>query len=543
MFHYNISSEVARPMVGCWSPKPKVEVQFLCNLIYYFKISIVSPEFEQMVQKLLPNKTEQDAFFASFREPLKKSISIQRHKSPNFETQHSQFVLSESSFHEFPDTIYVDRTDMSIALGKTRQHLTGEFYIQEVAAALPANILKWYLKELYTRTQEPLRLLDTCAAPGGKTAQIADFLIANHIPWWVWGNDVETKRLWTRATNIQRCGLYNTLATKLDASQIWNLYPEYFDAILVDAPCSGEWTGFKSDAAYKWRKEESINKIVGLQEHIVTSAVKACKPGGIIIYSTCTLNPFENELQIKKLLDKYGDALEILSIDVKNKSTGIVYDPTQATGHEDKMLRAWPHIHNTWWFFVCAMRKTKSTIKPVQEHITNNKKIALQQAKINHKKSTQPPFTYNKKLEQQMGKIILDVYGIDIDFKKYALIQGKHKIYLTDASVRDVLDMGVWLYECGIPILKSTGATWSLEHEFALTLWNLATLHTLPLTTEQLQKYCLWESIDIDESLITTSDNHSLKYCNNYYILTHNGQGIGVGKILGNSIKNKFFKW
>ena len=62
--------------------------------------------------------------------------------------------------------------------------------------------------------------------------------------------------------NIQRCGLYNTLATKLDGSQIGNLYPEFFDAILVDAPCSGEGTGFKSDAAYKWRKQESINKIV-----------------------------------------------------------------------------------------------------------------------------------------------------------------------------------------------------------------------------------------------------------------------------------------
>ena len=125
------------------------------------------------------------------------------------------------------------------------------------------------------------------------------------------------------------------------------MYPEYFDAILVDAPCSGEGTGFKSDAAYKWRKEESINKIVGLQEHIVTSAVKACKPGGIIVYSTCTLNPFENELQIKKLLDKYGDALEILPIDVENKAPGIVYDEAQATGHEDKMLRCRPHIHHT----------------------------------------------------------------------------------------------------------------------------------------------------------------------------------------------------
>lgn len=190
-------------------------------------------------------------------------------------------------------------------------------------------------------------LLDLCAAPGGKTAQLADYLLRHHKRGLVWGNDVETKRLGTRATNIQRCGLYNTVATKLDGSQIGNLYPEFFDAMLVDVPCSGEGTGFKSDAAYKRRKEESINKIVGLQEHIITSAVKACKPGGLIIYSTCTLNPFENELQIYKLLQKYGDALEVLDLDIPNKSPGLIYDQTQMSGHEGKMLRCWPHRHHT----------------------------------------------------------------------------------------------------------------------------------------------------------------------------------------------------
>ena len=498
-----------------------------------------------MIATLLPTQSEQEVFFASLQEPLKKSFSINRHHDIDFEHNNPEFILTSSPFgKEFPDTVYVDRVDTTLALGKTRQHLTGKFYIQEVAAALPANILKGYLKDLYTLNSQPLTLLDVCAAPGGKTAQLADFLLTHNIPGFVRGNDVETKRLGTRATNIQRCGLYNTLATKLDGSQIGNLYPEFFDAMLVDAPCSGEWTGFKSDAAYKWRKEESINKIVWLQEHIVTSAVKACKPGGIIVYSTCTLNPFENELQIKKLLDKYGDALEILPINVENKSPGIVYDPALATGHEDKMLRCRPHIHHTGWFFVCVMRKTKSTLKAAQEHITNKKIHALQQAKKDHKTSTQPPFSYNKKLEQEMVKKIKEHYGITIDTTRYSLIQGKHKIYLADASVRKVLTMGVWLYECGIPIIKSTGATRSLEHEFSLTLGEQAKHFTVELTTTQLQSYCLGQEIELsDEQLTTIPDTTSLKYFNNYIILTYRDKGIGVGKILGKSIKNKFFKW
>lgn len=503
---------------------------------------MISQEFRDMIASLLPQESEQTLFFETFQQPLKKSLSINRHHNAQFEQEYTNFQLSATPFSkEFPDTVYVDRDDVSLALGKTRQHLTGKFYIQEVAAALPANILKGYLKDLYTQKQAPLLLLDTCAAPGGKTAQLADFLLAHDIPGIVRGNDVETKRLGTWATNIQRCGLYNTIATKLDASQIGNLYPEHFDAMLVDVPCSGEGTGFKSDAAFKWRKEESINKIVGLQEHIITSAVKACKVGGIIIYSTCTLNPFENELQIKKLLEKYGDALEVLPIDVANKSPGIIYN-NQASGHEDKMLRCRPHRHHTGGFFVCAMRKTKSTLKPVQIHITHNKQTALQHQRAHHKKATQPPFQYNKKLEQQLSALIAKTYGINLDLNRYALIQGKHKIYLADASVRTLLEANVWLYECGIPILKSTGATRSLEHEFSLVLGQYATQHTVVLTSEQLQRYCLGGSLELSEAQLPTTHSNDLKWCNNYSLLIHEGVGVGVGKIVGSTIKNKFFK-
>jgi len=239
---------------------------------------MVSQAFRDMIAEILPSQSEQASFFDSFQQPLKKSLSIIRHRAPDFEQKNPKFILSDTPFSkEFSDTAYVDRDDTSIALGKTRQHLTGQFYIQEVAAALPANILKWYLQELSTLHSQPLTILDLCAAPGGKTAQLADYLLKHKIPGIVRGNDVDAKRLSTWATNIQRCGLYNTVASKLDGSQIGNLYPEFFDAILVDAPCSGEGTGFKSDAAYKRRTQESINKIVGLQEHIVTSAIKACK--------------------------------------------------------------------------------------------------------------------------------------------------------------------------------------------------------------------------------------------------------------------------
>jgi hypothetical protein len=85
---------------------------------------MVSQAFRNMIAELLPSISEQDNFFNSFQQPLKKSLSINRHRSPNFENNNSEFILNQGPFFEFSDTQYVDREDTTIALGKTRQHLT-----------------------------------------------------------------------------------------------------------------------------------------------------------------------------------------------------------------------------------------------------------------------------------------------------------------------------------------------------------------------------------------------------------------------------------
>ena len=506
---------------------------------------MVSQAFRDMISTLLPSQSEQEEFFNAFQQPLKKSISINRHRNWNFEKDNKDFLLNESKFSEFPDTKYVDREDTTIPLWKTRQHLTWQFYIQEIAAALPANILKDLFNKIQI-SEKHIKILDVCAAPWWKTAQIADYLLTHSIPGIVRWNDVDAKRLSTRATNIQRCGLYNTVATKLDWSQIGNLYPEFFDAILVDAPCSWEGTGFKSDAAYKWWKEESINKIVWLQEHIITSAVKACKPWGLIIYSTCTLNPFENELQIKKLIDKYWDILEILPINIKNKSSGISNPNIDSNIELDKMLRARPHIHNTGWFFVCAMVKKQSTLKPLQEHITNKKISTLsitQKSKWNKTRVITTPYSYNQQTEKNVKKNLKESFWIDLDLNRYSIIEWKHKLNLTDACTRELVTSSVWFQECGVPILKPTWKTFSLEHEIAITLWHLATKNTIELTSDEIQRYCLWEDIDMNNKEIINQDKDNLTVCNWYYILIHKGLWVGVGKVIDNVIKNKFFKW
>lgn len=93
----------------------------------------------------------------------------------------------------------------------------------------------------------------------------------------VWSNDIDAKRLPALVSNINRTGSYNTVVSKIDGLRIGELFPEMFDSILLDAPCSGEGTAFKSDDALKWRRQENIMQIAGLQKQLLQSAMQALK--------------------------------------------------------------------------------------------------------------------------------------------------------------------------------------------------------------------------------------------------------------------------
>jgi NOL1/NOP2/fmu family ribosome biogenesis protein len=262
------------------------------------------------------------------------------------------------------------------------------------------------------------------------------------------------------------------------------------------------------------------------------------------------------------LIEKYGDSLEILPIDIKGKSEWIIpwsslrgtkqsivdtnKNITQhSTLNTSHFLRAWSHIHHTGGFFVCVMRKKSSTLKPLQTHITTKKLTTInstQKSKWTKTRVITTPYNYNRQIENIVKKMLEESFGIILDLKRYSIISGKHKLNLTDVSVKELVVWSVWFQECGIPILKPTGKTFSLEHQIAIALWHLATKNTIELSTDELQRYCLWE--DIPYTIIRTKESiQDLTICNGYYILTHQWLWVAVGKVIDNTIKNKFFKW
>lgn len=135
-------------------------------------------------------------------------------------------------------------------------------------------------------------VLDIAAAPGSKTTQMAQHMENYGV---IVANDVSVKRLKALTNNLERLGVLNVCVTQLDGRRFGKLMPEAFDKILVDAPCSAEGTIRKSyKAIYNWQPW-GYKKLVETQKMLLVSAYKALKPGGVLVYSTCTFAPEENE--------------------------------------------------------------------------------------------------------------------------------------------------------------------------------------------------------------------------------------------------------
>lgn len=180
-------------------------------------------------------------------------------------------------------------------LGKDPLHAAGAYYLQEPSAMAPVTVLA---------PQPGERVLDMCAAPGGKTTQIAALMQNSGI---LVANEPDRDRCTTLAQNMERIGALHTVVTHLEPADIASSHPGFFDAVLVDAPCSGEGMFRREPAAVAQWSESYVLRCAELQLQILQEAVKTLKPGARLVYSTCTINPMENELMCLRLLARCPD--------------------------------------------------------------------------------------------------------------------------------------------------------------------------------------------------------------------------------------------
>ena len=180
-------------------------------------------------------------------------------------------------------------------IGDEPFHHAGAFYVQEPSAASAVTVLD---------VQKGDRVLDLCAAPGGKSTQIAAELDTTGL---LWSNEYVKNRANILLSNIERMGIPNAVVSNCHPDVLCSSLEGYFDKVLVDAPCSGEGMFRKDETAIEeWSLEHSIS-CGERQLSILESASKALKEGGVMVYSTCTFSSFENESVIEQFLEKHKD--------------------------------------------------------------------------------------------------------------------------------------------------------------------------------------------------------------------------------------------
>ena len=237
------------------------------------------------------------------------------------------------------------RLPADVSAGNQLGYVTGRFHVQEEASLLPVPLLD---------PQPGERVLDLCAAPGGKTAQMG---VRMQNRGTIVANDISYGRLASLRGTLDRLGLANVTATAFDGAS----YPAEsgtFDRVLVDAPCSCEGTSRKHPSVIDpWA---SMPDITGLQSALLRKAVQRCRPGGRIVYSTCTYAPEENEQIVDGVLRRYDDILRV----VPARLDGVTMSPglQHWNGHTFRpaladTMRVWPHQNDTGGFFVAVLER------------------------------------------------------------------------------------------------------------------------------------------------------------------------------------------
>lgn len=290
-------------------------------------------EFLDRMRGLL--KDDFEAFTRSYDTKLNSGIRINTLKCADPEKLLGELYVT-GKVDWCPNGYYADRSRLS---GSHPYHAAGVFYFQEPSAMCAA--------EAMPLCSEP-KILDLCAAPGGKTTQLAARMEIRGL---LVSNEIIPKRAAILSENVERMGLTNTVVTNESPASLAKRFPEFFDGIMVDAPCSGEGMFRKEpQAAEEWSTAHTLS-CAARQKNILDDAYKMLKPGGYIVYSTCTFSYDENEKVVMYMAEKYG--MEICDIPALSMlSEGIGEYP----GIE-KCRRIFPHIQNGEGHFAALLRK------------------------------------------------------------------------------------------------------------------------------------------------------------------------------------------
>ena len=291
-------------------------------------------DFIKRMRTLL-GETEWGRWIQAFESDSPSSVRINKEKT-------THLTMSDESTEQVPwcEEGYYLKSRPSFTFDPLFH--AGCYYVQEASSMFLAHVLREYVNE-------PVRMLDLCAAPGGKSTLLRSALPEDCV---LYSNEPIRNRANILLENVTKWGYENHIVT--------NNYPKdyrrsklRFDLILCDVPCSGEGMFRKDEATIREWSEQNVEKCWQLQREIVDDAWACLNPGGLLIYSTCTFNTKENEENIRYFLEQYDD-IEVVPVDVKPEwhITGSLLD-----GFHEPVYRFIPGITRSEGLFMCVLRK------------------------------------------------------------------------------------------------------------------------------------------------------------------------------------------
>ena len=314
----------------------------------------VSPEIKNYITSLYGENSEKKyAEFINQNPSVYLRVNTLKTNRPELiKSLKDQYGIICSEIENLPNALRVIEGEKVI--GKTLQHITGKFYIQGLSSMIPPLVLNPTFED---------KVLDLCAAPGSKTTSLGELMQNKGT---LVANEISQNRVGMLVFNIDRINLLNTAVTHNSGEWLSRYFSEYFDKILVDAPCSGLGILHKRDEVSDWWSLERAESLWELQYRLLVSAIKMLRVGGELVYSTCTLTVEENELIIDKILNKYPLEIKKIDLPVKSIPGFTEYNGIKLKSSLNLAKRIIPWEVDSDGFFIVKLIKTVNTTSPEQ---------------------------------------------------------------------------------------------------------------------------------------------------------------------------------
>lgn len=471
--------------------------------------------FAERMQRLLDG--EYDAFAASYE--AERQYGLRRNPLKGSEEKFIRvmpFPLEKISWAR--EGYYYDAESRP---GRHLLHEAGVYYIQEPSAMAVAEVLEPTPGE---------RVLDLCAAPGGKSTQIAGRMQGKGL---LVANEVMGDRARVLSQNVERMGVSNCVVCSEKPERMATLFPAFFDRVLVDAPCSGEGMFRKDEAAAGEWSAENVTMCADRQVMILNEAAKMVKPGGVLTYSTCTFSPEENEGTISTFLrthEEYEIEETVFEGVFSPGRADWIAKPAAGISHT---LRLWPHLIKGEGHYVARLRKRG---KLPQE---NNRNFAEKYA---GEGNTEPAgrktvseeadweITGDKKLCKLIEAYLREELGIGEAWMVRhpgQIMKFGEQVYLVPEGMISLA--GVKVLRPGLHLLTEKKNRFEPAHALARTLSKEDTQRRRELTEAEAVSYLRGESVPCGEE-------------RGWTVLFFEGYPLGFGKASGGQIKNHYPK-